>query len=484
MGSLRRPAFVALALLTGAACVPARDAYYRDLTRAVQARRFADADARLHKSGRKIYGVRDRLLEPLDAAMLAFAAGDYRRAVAACEAAKSLGEALYTKHVGEHAEAYLFGDDRLPYVGEPFERVAIHLVEALAYVGAGELAESRVEARALQATLRRQVRRDEPRLGGRAEDAFAHLLAGLLVLGDAGNLTRLDDAALELAAAFSAYTHEDGPRFATPPPAALLDALCPLLAGATGSARRTRFGEAAAACASRAPALAEPHSAPLAGSTELAAAPGREWVPNLGVASGTPVGVGPHGRVVVIHLAGEVPAKREAAWETWVGLSPVRVPFALYGPPQVAPGHLWVRVGPEGPWREAELVHNLGAIARATLHAHADAVHDRAVARAVAAAVASDALIVGGALKGGTTGGILELVGLGVGIAGAVTNRADTRCWRTLPDRIELSALVAPAGPLPLEVVVQGAAGGHLLREAVTVEVPAGATRFVVLRTL
>lgn len=478
MGALKLLALLGLCAVSIAACVPARDAYYRDLTRAMQTRRFADANAQLHKASANIYGERDKLLEPLDAAMVAFAAGDYPRSISACESAKRLADNLYTKHVGEHVEAYLFGDDRLPYVGEPFERVAIHLIEALAYAGQGQLSESRVEARALQATLRAQVKRDDPRLGGRHEDAFAHLLSGLLAQGDVGNLTHEDDATLELAAALRAYEAQDAPRFATAPPKVLYSALCPLLAGAAGVSRRERFADAAQACDGRAASVDGGHGA--------AAEPMLRAANHVGKGHGAapPTKEAKVGRVVLIHLAGEVPAKWEADWLAPVGLSIVRVPYATYGPPQVRAGHLRLRVGAAGPWREAELVHNLGAIARATLRAHADAVHDRAVARAVAAALASDALIVGGAVKGGTAGGIMELVGLGVGIASAATNHADTRSWRTLPDRIELVAFTTPAGPTSLEVTVQGAGGGRSFGERLELDVPAGATRFVVVRTL
>src|SRR5690606_30121187 len=38
------------------------------------------------------------------------------------------------------------------------------------------------------------------------------------------------------------------------------------------------------------------------------------------------------------------------------------------------------------------------------------------------------------------------LLGLAINIAGAVAERADTRSWRSLPDRIELARLPLPPG--------------------------------------
>ena len=93
MGALKQLALVGV-LASASACVPARDAYYHDLTRALQTQRFADAQQRIEHDAKEIYGQRDELLLPLDRAMVAFAAGDYTACIAACEAAKTLADVV------------------------------------------------------------------------------------------------------------------------------------------------------------------------------------------------------------------------------------------------------------------------------------------------------------------------------------------------------------------------------------------------------
>lgn len=434
------------ALVACAACAPGREGHYRALNRALVAGNYSDARAQLARGSKDAYAGRDALLAPLDAAMVEVAAGEPKAAIDACERAKHQMEALFTKHVSEHVEAYVLGDDRLPYVGEAFERVALHLVEAAAFLAAGQPSEALVEARAMQQTLRHAVAAGHAAAASYADDAFARWLYGLLVGDDDANLGRADDAVLELTQALHLYETQDAPRFATPVPHQLA----------------AHLGRALAR----------------AGHTDaLRALRGR--YPHAGAAQ--PEGT----ELVVLHLAGEVPAKLEAAWDAWIGLQVLRVPYPVFGAAQLPAGHLRARLRGDEAWHDAELASNTGAIARATLRDKAEAIHDRAVARAVATAVASNALLVGGAIEGGGPGGIMQLVGLGLGIAHDVSVHADTRSWRTLFDRVELLSLAVPdrRESLALELEVH-LPGGRRLRQLRQLALTPGRINYLVVRSL
>ena len=142
------------------------------------AHRYTDADAVVEKN-KEDYGERNALLYYFDRGMLLHLAGRYEESNVFFEKAGALVEALYTQSVSTHAGALLTNDNLLPYEGEDFEKVLIHLFSALNYASMGQWDEALVEARRVDARLNLLNDRYSPKSVYK-EDAFARYLSGIL----------------------------------------------------------------------------------------------------------------------------------------------------------------------------------------------------------------------------------------------------------------------------------------------------------------
>ncbi|HHM05016.1 MAG TPA: hypothetical protein ENJ19_04645 [Gammaproteobacteria bacterium] len=358
---------------------------------------------------------RDALLTLLNRAILQRMKGDYAASTASLEAAKRLSEHFATLSVSEQAGALTVNDALRAYAGEPYERVFIHVFEALNYLQQDRLPDARVEALQLDLLLR-QLPEDAPDAAG-----VARYLAGLIY----ESLHEWDDALIAYRKSYQAYSRAGGgvPLYLQRD---LLRLTRQLGREAEWQDYRRRFGDAVAAGA----------DAALAG-----------------------------GEVVVFLCAGLAPVKRDVVVPVYSGagrLVSVALPYVETRRAAVAAA----RVGAAGATAPAEMMVDVNTLAVQALERNMPAITARAVARAVAKYQA--------AKKAEEDGG--PLLGAAINIAGLVSERADTRSWSTLPNRIFMARL--PLAPGRYDVTLSWRDDGEARRVFKGVTVTAGRKRF------
>ncbi|MDD3234380.1 MAG: hypothetical protein WC583_02355 [Candidatus Omnitrophota bacterium] len=141
---------------------------------------YARAGKLLDK-GPAAYGKGNKLLYLLDKGYVLHAGGDYRGSIAAFEQAKQEYDALYSVSLSKEAATWLVNDYLAPYRGEDFERVLVNIFQAVNYCMLGDFSGALVEARQVDERLRLiNSRYNQGEKNVYKEDAFARLLSGLL----------------------------------------------------------------------------------------------------------------------------------------------------------------------------------------------------------------------------------------------------------------------------------------------------------------
>lgn len=395
-----------------------------------------------------VYGPNSALLYLMDRAMVQFDGADTAGCVATLEEAKALGAKLGGAHPGREALAWLSNDNALPYVGEEFEQVFVHVLEALSYARAGNLSDARVETRQATTKLMHLAQHLEGKPIAYQDDAFAHFLAGMLFEADSGDLGHNSDARIEYARALQLYEQVDGPLYGVAVPKRLIASLSGVLGhlGQDGAGElmllRQRYGRQATAAAT-AVAKEGPHS-------------------------------GGEAKLVVLTLVGEAPYKGEAAWELLLGPNIYRVAYPRFVPhPKRPPPGVFLGGGTQA--LRPELVMDVQAIAQRNLADHMDRIKNRVLAREVAKYTAGTVAESVGLEKGGIVGLGTFLAGFALNTATAASARADTRSWATLPEAIYLYETSVPAGPVHLQV------GTRPVQQFI---LSPGQTQFVAVRAL
>jgi len=129
-------------LLAGCATMRIAD----QLDRTLVSGDYAGGLAEIEKAQTQYAGP-NSLLYYFDKGSLAQRAGDYVSSNQALEQAELLIEQLYTKSVGESAASFLVNDMTLSYSGEDFEQVMVHIMKALNFLYLGDFGGAQVEAR-------------------------------------------------------------------------------------------------------------------------------------------------------------------------------------------------------------------------------------------------------------------------------------------------------------------------------------------------
>ena len=88
---------------------------------------------------RKSYGANAELLYLLDSAMVGLHCADYPLVQERLQTAEQLAEKLWTESISRNIAALVTNDYTLPYSGEDYERVMIHLIAAITYLQADQL---------------------------------------------------------------------------------------------------------------------------------------------------------------------------------------------------------------------------------------------------------------------------------------------------------------------------------------------------------
>lgn len=172
----RATALLLLPLVHVFGCVSPRDVNQQMLPH-MQARDHGAALAVL-EDAEDDYGEKNLVLYHLERGMLQHYAGDFESSNESFEIAKRQAELHYTKSITAEASTFLANDNTRPYYGENFERALIHVFGAINYEAQGKTEEALVEIRQLNFFLRQLVV-DDAQDNSYRDDPFSHYLAGI-----------------------------------------------------------------------------------------------------------------------------------------------------------------------------------------------------------------------------------------------------------------------------------------------------------------
>lgn len=369
----------------------------------------------------------DRVLYDLNRGMLLAMTGQYVASNEAFERAKQRMRALYGISVHQQAEAFAINDAVRSYQGPEFERVLVHLYEALNYLALGRMDDARVEA--AQVDLRLRLLTERAPQAAYRDDAFAQYLTGIIY----EDLGEWSDAMVSYRHAQQAYRSYQRV-FGVPMPSFLKYDLLRL-------AQHLGLNDTV-------------HGDERAFGID-------HWMPLRQLRR--------QGELIFLFNDGLVPRKRAHSLllaDPYSGQW-IRVSLPYY-PTLHAIDHVAVvRVGA----MEATTVvaENIGAIAVHTLHDQMPAITARALGRAVVKYQAARE-----AARHSPLDGLL------VNLAGVLTENADTRGWYTLPNDIQIARLALTPGTYTIHISVLNRVGQVVgVHEFPNVTVRAGRKRFL-----
>lgn len=363
---------------------------------------LAEALARLEPKGGG-----DEALVLLNRALVLRMQGDYAGSNAALARAKGVMGALEAVSVTEQTAALTVNETLRAYAGSPFERVLLHFYMALNYLQLGQPDDARVEALQVDQRLQQLGEgSDDPPVG---EVAVVRYLNGVIF----EQLGEWSDAMIAYRKAYQAYVHAD-----MRPPHSLGLALV-RLADYLGMTDEQRRYEKVFAI--------------------------HEWEPLAEFRR--------QGEMILFIATGLAPHKREESLNTIAPQSGLMVRIALPGmSPRVQPvGEVQVTV--DGETDPAALAADIDRLGQQALAAELPAITARAIARAVVKYRAAKEVDRRN-----------EGLGALMNIAGMLTERADTRSWFTLPQRLYLQRRALPPGRHSVRVSLYDHAG-RLLAE-------------------
>jgi hypothetical protein len=411
----------------------------------------------------------NRLLTLLEHGQVLHLAGRFAESNTVFQQAEDLADALYSRSVSRAAVSLITNDTTISYRAEPFELAMVPYYRAFNYISLGERGEAVVEARKASELLAHATEATLADLGGETpggalgrlgDDGFLHHLAGMLYESNG----ETNDAYIAYANAARAYVADAATTGISPPPW--------LAADLGRTARRLGFTRELAALAEELPSVFAGEPAPDsadAGHVVLIVESG--WVA--------------HKDQVVLNLpilssdryadsglwAAELALR---AGPAWVVPTSTRVDYWLtVAMPTMAPpppgGSATARISvPAAAPVAAVPVDDLSRRAIATFEAQRPKILVKTIVRALAKYAAARA-----------AQGRDEVAGVLVNIFGALTERADTRSWLTLPGELAMARLSLPAGRHELTVEYLDPSGRVLDTETIPVEVVAGGWTFV-----
>lgn len=385
------------------------------------------------------YGSHAQLLYHLDCAMISYLCGDLQNATATFHEADEMAQALWTKSISAGAASMLVNDLVIDYPGEDFERALINLFASLAYIRQGEFENALVECRKLN-TLLTEYNDQYADKNVYKEDALGRYLSGILSEMDGD----YSEAYIYYYEALRAY-RDYNTAYGTPTPATLYQDLLRVAGPADRlrEAKKLTHGYAGAV---------------------LSQKDARRM-----------------GRIVYVHLNGKAPVKVEDKITHISPTGPISIAFPRYLTSPVACSDSDLALTDEHGQTittPAVLAEDITRIAVKNLDDRKARIWAKTIARAVAKQVAVHAAAKEIESEQG------ELAGLFAQVAGQLaadaTEKADTRCWRTLPGEIYLASRFVAPGTYRAAAVTCGRSSTPLD----TVQVKAGQTAFVFHNTM
>ncbi len=350
---------------------------------------------------------RNRLLYSLELAVLYDRLGRLKKSRRELFRAAQLVEELYTVSVSKAAAAFIVSSDTTEYRGEDYEKIFIHTMLAMSYLGANELQEALVEARRINLRLHAINRGHGDAQNRYNEDAFARYLAAMIheVEGD------VSSAFVDYHKAWQLYRGEFK---------IFNDAQMP-----------RQVAVALYHLAHRAKRQVEP---------EL-----RQQLTPAERQRSTK-----HAEVAVIHQIGRIASKEAREFLLPFDQQVVRFSFPVVVARQVDYGRSGVMLRERGEVERfiaSEQMLNLDQLAQIALE-------DR---RARLTAEQMTRLIAKGVMTAQVQRKFGALAGVAFNVYAAATETADTRSWSLLPARIAVTRFVAPeARPLDITVINNG----------------------------
>jgi len=410
----------------------------------------------------------DRLLTLLQRGHVLHYAGRFDESNAAFQQAEDLAADLYTRSVSREAAAIIINDLTLEYRAEPFELAMVPYYRAFNYLSLGDPDGAQVEARkatliladAVQATVRELDRAEDRAAAERLGDnGFLHWFSGLLFESDGA----LNDAFIAYRNAARAYlATRDLTGLASPPELGRDLERVGLAIG---------FRDEVAQLRTEAPELFEGVEPRPGGSGEVVLVLEGGWVARK--------------QETMLNLPILDVDRRYGSQEAWAEAMVGRASSGWTAGPGVSVDYwLTVAMPTMGPSSTGTVVS--ARIASSSTHAATVPVDDltrRAVAtfqakrgtilfRTILRALAKYAATAAAAREN-------EVAGVIVNLFGVITERADTRCWGTLPDRLSMARLQLPAGDHEVTIDYLDHGGAAVTSETVPVRVESGGLVFL-----
>ena len=376
---------------------------------------------------------RNRLLYHLEAGVLYHLAGEYEMSNRFLESAEWISDEMYTRSLTREAASLLTSDNLLPYRGEYYDYLFINYYKLLNYLHIGCAESALVEVRRINYKMSLFNK----------EDAFLSWLTAILHR-HTGNSS---SAFIEYMKAYRTFKNRYPEKYGIGVPDGLLR-------------------DIAAFCYEADPPRAE----------EFPESVRRSFVPPE-----------KYGSAVFIIETGFVPYKyetrveasipqryRDENKEVFSGVYHLTVSLPEYSPREEKAEKVSLKIN--GSLRQVELVEDIGAMAVSYFNADRANVLSRTVMRAAAKYAAYRS--VRGKDRDNT---LRRILGASVDIVGSATERADTRSWLMLPDRIFMSREYLKPGEHEFEVAIYSSGNRE---KTVTEEfvLEEGELKFIVLR--
>ncbi len=358
-------------------------------------------------------GESDDVMVNMNRGILRSMNGDFEGSNKALEIAKEKIQELYSTSISEQAAAVIVNDETISFDGDRYEQVLVHAYKALNYISMGDLDAARVEI--MQSDVKMMEWGDAPE-----EDPFVRYLSGIIFEA----LGEKDSALVSYRQAVDAYkaTKE---RHGLNVPSQLKQDLLTLLAN------EKLWGEY------------------------------KNYKKEFSMPDFKAQKTTGKGELVIIMHNGLAPQRDQKTIESYSNILALNIKVALPTYPNPPEYVNQVRLSIGGQTKMLETVENIDGLARAALNEDIALITTRAIARVVAKKKIEKET----GDRGGAYGGFAQLAMMVVNHA---TEIADTRCWNTLPQQIQIGRVFLPEGKQNLKIEVIGTGG--VLRD--TIEVP------------